>query len=420
MNKPRLLLAIAAALAVSNAAAAATLERVVIVERHGVRSPTKAPEALSAFSAQPWPAWPVGVGILTDHGAQDMRLMGAALRRVYAAKGLLPETGCPAAGAVDVWADGADQRTRASGQLVLDGAFPGCGLVARHGPEGASDPVFDAVGAGACPIDGAQARAAVLERVRGDLDHPARDYGPAQAALYQVLAGPAAAPCKDASGACAVLQPNTLSTKGDGLKLQGGLGIGATIAESLLLEYAEGMPADAVGWGRAGSAAQIASLMPVHRAESELMRRTPYLARHNAAVLLADVADAVEGKPGLPGETAAAPRLAVFAGHDTNLDNLAGSLGLDWRLPGQPDETPPGGALVFEVWRDAHGQRTVRAAILYQSLDQLRDASPLDAAHPVGRAPVRLAGCDPDRQGACRLDAFLREARAAIPADCRP
>lgn len=422
MKTLRPLLAAVAALAASSAAAAPTLERVVIVERHGVRSPTKAPEALSAFSAQPWPTWPVGVGVLTDHGAQDMRLMGAALRQAYAAKGLLPQTGCPVAGAVDVWADGADQRTRASGQLMLDGAFPGCGLVARHGPEGESDPVFDAVGAGACPIDGAEAQAAVLDRVKGDLDHPARDYGPAQAALYQVLAGPDAGPCRDASGACAVLAANTLSTRGDGLKLQGGMGVGATIAESLLLEYAEGLPADVVGWGRAASAARIASLMPVHRAESDLMRRTPYLAEHNAAVLLADIANAVEGKPGLPGAAGAAgaaPSFAVFAGHDTNLDNLAGSLGLDWRLPGQPDETPPGGALAFEVWRDAHGRRTVRAEVIYQSLDQLREASPPDAAHPVGRVPVRLAGCAPDKTGACRLDAFLREARAAVPADCR-
>ncbi len=35
----------------------------------------------------------------------------------------------------------------------------------------------------------------------------------------------------------------------------------------------------------------------------------------------------------------------------TNLANLGGALELNWTLPGQPDNTPPGGELVFERWR---------------------------------------------------------------------
>ncbi len=46
------------------------------------------------------------------------------------------------------------------------------------------------------------------------------------------------------------------------------------------------------------------------------------------------------------------PTSVLFiAGHDTNLANLGGALELNWTLPGQPDNTPPGGELVFERWR---------------------------------------------------------------------
>jgi hypothetical protein len=42
----------------------------------------------------------------------------------------------------------------------------------------------------------------------------------------------------------------------------------------------------------------------------------------------------------------------IVSGHDTNLSNLSGMLGLSWRLPGyQPNDTLPGGALIFSLWQ---------------------------------------------------------------------
>jgi hypothetical protein len=45
-------------------------------------------------------------------------------------------------------------------------------------------------------------------------------------------------------------------------------------------------------------------------------------------------------------------KLLILSGHDTNLSNLSGMLGPSRRLPGyQPDDTPPGGALIFSLWQ---------------------------------------------------------------------
>lgn len=418
------MLAAALGLAASLAGAAAgaapslVLERVVAVERHGVRSPTKPPEALSRYSAQPWPAWPVGPGELTPHGAENVRLMGAWLRRAYAREGLLPAAGCPAPGAVYVWADGADQRTRMSGQALLDGAFPGCGLAAAHGPEGRTDPLFDGISSGACPIDAEKARAAILAEAGGDLARPGPGYEAAKAALAEVLS-PRPPACPDDAGACFLHAPNALAAKGGQVRMEGALGVAATLTESLFLEYEQGMPASAVGWGRAGSPARIAAIMPLHEIDADLMRRTPYMASHNGAPMARAVADAVDGRPAVPAQSEPAPALLVIAGHDTNLSNLAGVLGLDWTLPGQPDKTPPDGALVFEVWRAPDGARFVKAAFVYQSLAQLRNATPLDEAHPAGRVPLTLPGCADGPGGACSLATFQRRIEAAVPADCR-
>ena len=43
-------------------------------------------------------------------------------------------------------------------------------------------------------------------------------------------------------------------------------------------------------------------------------------------------------------------RVLIVVGHDTNISNIAGLLGISWLLDGYPpDDTPPGGALVFEL-----------------------------------------------------------------------
>jgi 4-phytase/acid phosphatase len=289
---------------------------------------------------------------------------------------------------------------------VLEGAFPGCSLTARHGPDGDKDPLFDAVSSGACPIDADQAKAAVLARVHGDLDRPGPGYEAGKAALAEVL-DPASGrqPCTDAAGRCFLAGHNSLSAK--------------TLTESLLLEYAQGMPSDQVGWGRAGTGEQVASVMGLHNLESDLMRQTPYLADHNAALLARAVADAVDGRPALPQQGAAGTRLVLIAGHDTNLANLAGVLGLTWTLAGQPDNTPPDAMMVFEVWRAPGGQQFVKTALIYQTLDQLRAAAPLDAAHPAGRVALKLASCTDGPDESCSLGGFRRTVEAAVPAACK-
>lgn len=133
--------------------------------------------------------------------------------------------------------------------------------------------------------------------------------------------------------------------------------------------------------------------------------------------MMRDILGALQGKATLPGQTAPA-RMAVFAGHDSNLANMAGILGVRWTLPDQPDTTAPDTALAFEVWKAPSGERYVRLAVIYQTLDQLRNETPLDAAHPAGRVDLPIPGCADGPHGACRLDAFEAMVAARLPTDC--
>jgi 4-phytase/acid phosphatase len=154
--------------------------------------------------------------------------------------------------------------------------------------------------------------------------------------------------------------------------------------------------------------------MSLHTAYAELMRRTPYLARMRGSNLLSFILNAlqqsVDGKAKAP--------VLVIAGHDTNLSSLSGMLGLSWLLPTyQADDAPPGGALIFTLWRSAAGQHSVRLQFIAQTVDQMHDAEPLSAEHPPAIANIFVPGCSSANDGyPCAWDSFHVIAGGAIAA----
>ena len=391
---------IALALAAQPVCAAPVLERVLILERHGVRPPTKPPEAFAKYSAQPWPQWPVAPGELTPHGAEGMRAMGAGLRVRYAS--LLADK-CPPPSSVFVWADNADQRTRESSKAIAAALAPGCGVAAQWAPEGSHDPLFHS--GKMCQIDEQAAASQLSERFDAMMKSDGARYSHALATLNQILMPGCA------GDACPLIGETHVSGSG---KIEGPLSAAATLSENLLLEYTEGLPDKDVGWGRAASAAKIAAVMPLHQMESDLTRTTPLLAARNGSLLAEQIAEFLGAQKRttnlapLPADA----RVAVLLGHDTNLSNIAGMLGASWHLPEQPDSTAPGTALAFEVWRD-RDKETVRVVVLYQTLEQLRSAAPLNG--PPKHMNVSVPGCSGH---GCSPDALAAHLMRAIPAAC--
>ena len=394
------------------------LKFVVMISRHGVRSPTARLDQLNQYSRQPWPTWSVPPGYLTQHGAQLMTLFGAYDRQLLAAQGLLAAGGCADTAHIRIVAD-SDQRTRETGKALAVGLAPGCAPEVAALPEGSADPLFHPLQAGIGHPDKLLATAAISGRIGGNPQGLSEAYRPQLEALEEVLRG--CNPALDCTGATATKSlfdiPSSIAPgSGDHLvELRTPLGVGSTMTEDLLLEYSEGMDAAKVGWGRV-DLNKLRLILQLHEASEEIERRTVYLARAQSSYLLSHVLEsmeqAVEARP-VPGAlTKPGDRLLILVGHDTNLSNIGGALGLDWLIDGRRNDTPPGGALVFELWQEHEtGQYSVRAFFTAQTLDQMRSAAPLSLGNPPERVRLFVPGCS-QADSSCQWKAFEQAIQA--------
>ena len=166
-----------------------------------------------------------------------------------------------------------------------------------------------------------------------------------------------------------------------------------------------------VGWNCVHRA-ELQELVALHTASVDLSQRTPQIARAQVSNLLDGIRlsiqqaasqKALHGAIGKPSD-----RALFLIGHDTNQENIAGLLNLSWMIDGRRDDTPPGGALIFELWRSrSNGEYSVRTYFTAQTLDQMRSSAPLTVSNPPQRVPVFNPACS-RADMSCPLASFLR------------
>ncbi len=393
----------------------ADLQLVVVLSRHGVRSPLTSQAELDKYSAAPWPKWEVAPGLQTAHGNQLIRIFGAWDRTRWSSEGLLSPAGCGDTAHVTIVAD-TDQRTRETGKALAEGIFPGCDVAVHSQPDGTVDPLFRSPAAAGSHRDLALVVAAVEGRIGGDPKQLTEVYRPQLTALERVLTGCEKLPVNPQRtsifDAAATLKPGSSGAPNFS---HTPLAMGSTLAENLLLEYTQGM-SDA-GWGCLDGAT-LRYLMQLDTANWDYGSRTPTISRMNAANLLDRIektmeqgasGKAVAGAVGKPGD-----KLVILVGHDSNISAVAGALNIDWVFDGRVDDTPPGGALLFELWRPRDGGKPyVRLEYIAQTLEQMRNSEPLTPANPPAVVPIFIPGCG--RQDlSCTWEGFVAAMRASI------
>jgi 4-phytase/acid phosphatase len=392
------------------------IRAVVVLSRHGVRAPLNSETRRSLYNAQPWPAWTVPTGVLSEHGAAALRLVGAYYRARYSI--LLPNSGC---GGDTIYAEPNNaQRTVASAKAIVEGMGSDCQTQFHVKPGGQVNPLFGP-GAIADQPDRAKLANAIQGRLGAHLDWWTRAFNVPLEEMRHVLLDCDGPDC-DKSKKSLVTAPATVAAAfGRGLvDIDGPVAMGADFAEHFLLQYTEGFPMEKVGWGRV-SRAELDRLMEMNTRYHDFVLRTPYYAQIAASDLAfrikATLQQAAE-KHAMPGALGSPQqRFILLAGHDSNLTWLGGLLRMDWLLPDQTlNATTPGSAIVFELHQNrGNGEYSVRALFISQTLDQIRYLKPLAGAELPAVAPIFIPGCSGAAADySCPVEAFSQAIDAAI------
>jgi 4-phytase / acid phosphatase len=387
------------------------LKQVIIFGRHSVRSPYAPNSTISPFAVQPYPTFTAAppppsiplpaYGYLTVNGAALETILGGYYRQWLTKEGLLTGNDAADSAFVSFRANNIE-RTILTAQSFWSGLLPAAGppKVTYVMPQTTIDPLFDPVDAGLARLDQQKAVAAVVGRLGGNPESLAAAYASEYALARSVLFGyPASqipAPAAPAGTVDATTIPITVTT-GMPVTIAGMSSVGAAI-DPFIMEYADGMPAADVGWGRL-TADGINQLGRLYNLSIDLEFRTPYLgsllSSNLASHVVNSMVQAATGNPMTGSLGTPSTKAVVLIASDVNIAGLAGLFHLDWLLPGyQQDYCPPGGALVFQLRQSQHnGEYIVRASYVSQTLDQLRNRSALTLTAPPVTAPIFIPGC---------------------------
>lgn len=368
------------------------VERVVMLMRHGIRPPTRPEVTPVGVAAEAWPSWDVPLGHLTQHGYDAILRLGAFERAHYGDALFAGET-CPGADEVFFHAD-SDQRTIRTAEALATSMFPGCTVNVEHLALGELDVLYSPTDEPGMDIEAAHA--AILSEI-GSLDR-ARDAHAAEFDLLQRVLG-----CCGGQPDLRARQSRFTSTAADGRpKVDGPMNFAPTAVMTLVMEYTDGRPMNEVGWGRV-TRDEITTLTNLYVMKVETIQRPYYVGARGASPLMRRMLEALNDEDGA--------KFAVFLGHDTNISDLSGLLDVTFHLDSYAANfPPPGGAFGFEVLRDDAGRRFVRTFVRAQTLDQMRELTPLSDTAPPARDVVTLPGCTE----LCPIETFTRLVEARL------
>ena len=380
-----------------------TLDRVVILSRHGIRSPMSGSGSMLAdITPQSWFQWTSRPSELSLRGAVLETLMGQYFRLRLEKEGLMPENYRPEEGAVRFYAN-AKQRTQATARYFSAGLLPvGQVPIEMHADYDSMDPVFNPVLHFVTEDYTRDVLAQVSEAggLRG-LEGIHAGLKDAFSLLMEVTDMAQSEAYRDGKYGDLMSGEATLTlTEGKEPAMQGAIRTGTSVADALILQSYEETDPEKAAFGHAVSDGDLQLIHSIVDTYTEMLFGAPLVAPNLANPLLREIRAEL---------TAEGRRFSFLCGHDSNVCSVLASLGVeDYLLPDAVEQrTPIGVKLVMERWLRADGTAWYRAALVYQSPAQLRSMEQLTLENPPSEFPQRFEGVETNADGMMAEADFL-------------
>jgi len=367
-----------------------TLEKVVVLSRHNIRSPLVSKESiLGVITPHEWFAWSSPASQLSVKGGVLETAMGQYFRKWLEDEGLFPENYQPDDESVRIYAN-SKQRTIATARFFSSGLLPAMNEdVEYHADFDTMDPVFNPKFTFASD----SYREAVEAQVKEEFGDDLAELGDNYELLEDVLDMEESDGFKDGS----VTEFKTDDTEiivEDGAEpaLTGSLKNGCSASDALVLQYYEEDDPVEAGFGNDLSEEQWKDICEIKDLYTEYLFNAPLVAVNVANPLLKEMLSEMDNNE---------REFSFLCGHDSNLMSVMSALDTEeYELPGAIErDTPIGSKLVLTKWKSKDGEEFWDIDLVYQTADQLRDVTVLSEEDHPGVVDLDLRGLDQNSDG---------------------
>ena len=372
-----------------------TLDRVVVLSRHNIRSPLSGSGSLLGdITPHEWFNWTSKPSELSLRGALLETLMGQYFRLWLEDEGLFPENYRPEQGAVRFYAN-AKQRTLATARYFSAGLLPVAELeIESHAAYDTMDPTFN------------PALTFVTEDYAEDIRSQVAEMG-GEAGMQGILDGlhdaiellMDTADIRDseayktgAAGDFPEGETKLIIEEGKEVGVTGPIKTATSVADALTLQYYEEADPVKAAFGHTLNREDWLRLHSIVDTYTDMLFTRPLVCVNAANPLLRELRAELETQ---------GRRFSFLCGHDSNIASVLASLGVeDYTLPETIEpRTPIGCKLVFERWLDGAGEAFWKVSLVYQSTDQLREYTRLTLENPPVKTVLAFDGVETNADG---------------------
>ncbi|MBO6286494.1 MAG: histidine-type phosphatase [Bacilli bacterium] len=375
------------------------LKQAVVLSRHNIRAPLSGSGSLlERMTTHQWFPWSAGASELSLRGGLLETEMGQYFRKWLEAEGLFPANYHPEEGEVRIYAN-AKQRTIATAEYFLSGLLPSANMeIEVQAPYDTMDPTFHPQ---LTFLSKSYVKAA-KEQIESLFREKTANLADEYALLSDVLDFKnSEAYRKNEVKDFAVDDYEVTFNLNAEPSMTGSLKTATSASDALTLQYYEEPDETKAAFGHNLSFEQWQSISRIKDTYGDVLFGAPLVAHNVAHPLLVTIEHELSEEE---------RTFSFLCGHDSNLCSVLAAFEVEpYVLPGSIEaSTPIGAKVVFSTYVNSQKQEFLRADMVYQNVDFLRQMPLLDLDNHPCVKPLRFRGLNANEDGLYRKEDFMK------------